>query len=159
MKTPNIGIVEKNLNGAAKILNTLLADEFVLAAKTRNFHWNVTGENFSELHKLFGAQYEELSDWIDELAERTRFLGAAAAGSLAEFSALTRLKECTGQIRASSFMIQNLLEDHETIIRSLREELDVCQNQFHDTGTADFLTGLMQWHEKTAWMLRASSGA
>lgn len=74
----DIGISEKNRNATAFILNTLLADEYVLYTKTRNYHWNVTGTHFSEYHKFFESQYEALDGIIDEVAERVRSLGGRA---------------------------------------------------------------------------------
>lgn len=155
MKNPNIGITSQHLTAVAGILNALLADEFVLYVKTRNYHWNVTGPHFHDLHKFFEAQYEALDDVIDNVAERARALGAVAAGSLAEFAKLTRLKEKPASLIDEKNMIQDLLDGHETIARSLRENLEDCMNKYKDVGTSDFLTGLMEQHEKMAWMLRS----
>lgn len=151
----NIGLTEKNLSGCLEILNRLLADEFVLYAKTRNYHWNVKGPDFQELHKLFESQYEELEGIIDEVAERAKALGGNALGTLKEFSQKTRLKELPGDYPEAKRMIANLLADHESVIRALREDLAACAEKFGDAGTSDFLTGLMEQHEKTAWMLRS----
>jgi starvation-inducible DNA-binding protein len=52
-------------------------------------------------------------------------------------------------------MVSNLVVDHEQVIRNLRDHIDQCSEQFHDEGTADFLTGLMEQHEEMAWMLRS----
>ena len=154
----NIGIADKNRKAVAGILNRILADEYVLYTKTRNYHWNVTGPDFSELHKFFEAQYEELDEIIDETAERARSLGSDSFGSLKEFLAATRLKEKPGERPASKKMIANLLTDHEEVIRQLREDLEAAAETYHDMGTSDFLTGLMEQHEKMAWMLRSYSG-
>jgi starvation-inducible DNA-binding protein len=150
-----IGLLEKDRQEVARILRAILADEYVLYTKTRNFHWNVTGPNFSELHSLFERQYEALNETVDSVAERIRALGEASSGSLAEFLKETRLPEAMGQALSSQEMLSALLEDHETIIRTLRKELSVCLDRHHDAGTSDFLTGLMEDHEKTAWMLRS----
>ena len=152
MKT-NIGIPDENREGVVKILNTLLSDEYLLYTKTRNYHWNVTGPQFNDLHKFFEAQYEALDEMIDEIAERARALGGASFGTLAEFSKHTRLKE--QPVPNAREMIGNLLQDHESIIRFLRKDLEVCAEKYHDIGTNDFLTGLMEKHEKMAWMLRS----
>lgn len=158
MKT-NIGIPDENREGVVKILNTLLSDEYLLYTKTRNYHWNVTGPQFNDLHKFFEAQYEALDEIIDEVAERARSLGGASFGTLTEFSKHARLKEQPGQISNAREMIGNLLQDHEAVIRSLRKDLEVCAEKYHDIGTNDFLTGLMEKHEKMAWMLRSFMGA
>jgi starvation-inducible DNA-binding protein len=154
MKT-NIGLTEKNIDGSVGILNRLLSDEFVLYTKARNYHWNVTGPDFQELHKFFETLYEELEGIVDEVAERAKALGGNALGTLQEFLQKTRLKESPGDSPDPKRMIANLLADQETVIRALREDLAACAEKFGDAGTSDFLTGLMEKHEKTAWMLRA----
>ncbi len=58
--TTNIGIPENHLQEVAIELNKVLADEFLLYAKTRNYHWNVEGSNFMEMHKFYESQYEQL---------------------------------------------------------------------------------------------------
>jgi starvation-inducible DNA-binding protein len=152
---PNIGLKKEQAAGVIERLTSLLADEFVLYAKTRNYHWNVTGPHFGALHVLFEKQYEELAEIADEVAERVRALGGQAVGTLAEFQEHTRLKEEPNHYPSDRTMLANLLHDHESVIRSSRDDLDACANQFGDAGTSDFLTGLMERHEKTAWMLRA----
>jgi len=132
----------------------VLADEFLLYVKSRRFHWNVEGPDFSELHELFQKHYEQLSEVIDDVAERARALDGIAAGSFEEYLGLTRLKEETAQRYDARGMIAALLVDHEAVIRSLRRDLQTCSNEHGDEGTMDFLTGLMQAHEKMAWMLR-----
>lgn len=156
MKTLNIGISKAGLSEVVRILNMLLADEFVLYVKTRNYHWNVTGLQFHDLHKLFESQCEELDGIIDAVAERARSMGGIAAGSLGEFSKLTRLKEQPAKFSECKVMLKDALEAHESIIRSLRVDVETCATKHQDAGTTDFLTGLMEQHEKMAWMLRAT---
>jgi starvation-inducible DNA-binding protein len=153
--TPTIGLTSEQREGVVKILNTLLSDEYVLYTKTRNYHWNVVGPQFNDLHKFFEAQYTELNIVVDDVAERARSLGGWSLGTLAEFSQHTRLKEHPGQYPNAQDMLANLLADHEAIIRYLREDLETVADTYHDIGTNDFLTGLMEQHEKMAWMLRA----
>src|SRR6266511_4611858 len=93
---PSIGISDSNRQSVVKILNTLLADEYVLYTKTRNYHWNVVGPQFNDLHKFFESQYEELDDVVDDVAERARALGGHANGTLAEFTKRARLREQPG---------------------------------------------------------------
>ena len=151
---PNIGIANNHLQSIAKLLNVLLADEFTLYAKTRNYHWNVSGASFSEMHKFFEGQYEELDEMMDEVAERVRMLGHYSLGSLNAFSKATRLTVGQDESNAKK-MIQNLLDDHETIIRMCRNDINTLNDKYKDAGNADFVTGIMKSHEKMAWMLRA----
>ncbi|MBI3999695.1 MAG: DNA starvation/stationary phase protection protein, partial [Candidatus Omnitrophica bacterium] len=91
----------------------------------------------------------------DDVAERARSLGGLSLGTLSEFLKHTRLKEKPGVNPSAQGMIQDLLTDHEATIRNLRTDLETCANEHADMGTNDFLTSLMERHEKMAWMLRA----
>src|ERR1017187_4965900 len=90
---PTIGITENHLHKSINLLSFVLSDEMTLYVKTRKFHWNVFGESFMELHKLFESQYTELEESIDAIAERINKLGGKTIGTMKEFSELTRIKE------------------------------------------------------------------
>jgi starvation-inducible DNA-binding protein len=156
--TPNIDIPDKDRAAVVDLLNRLLSDEYVLYTKSRNYHWNVTGPQFNDLHKFFEAQYEELNEFVDDIAERARQLGGRAFGTLAEFAKSARLTEQPGTAPAAKEMLATLLADHETVIRTLRAEIGPVTDRYKDVGTSDFLTGLLEKHEKMAWMLRAFLG-
>lgn len=149
-----IGIAEEHRQKISDELQKLLADEYLLYTKTRFCHWNVNGPSFHQLHVFFEGQYEQLDEIMDEVAERIRQLGHFAAGTLSAFLKLAHLQENVGYGDAKG-MISTLLDDHETIIRSIRNIIDPINNDWKDAGTADFVTGLMEQHEKMAWMLRA----
>ena len=149
-----IDIDTKNRKTVATHLNTLLANEFVLYAKTLKYHWNVVGRNFGPLHKLFNDQYEAILEIVDSTAERVRALDFIAYGTLKEFIDNTNLKEEPGKNPNDMGMIKNLLHDHEAIIRQIREDITFT-NQVNDMGTNNYLCDLIEKHEKMAWMLRA----
>lgn len=151
-----IGIPEPDLREGARVLTQLLADEHVLFQKLRNYHWNVRGLHFSELHNLFEGQYELVARRIDEAAERIRQLGYPAPATLTEFLQLTNLSEYPGDYPNASVMIGNILEDHELLARYIRREIEAENGCQLDIGTIDFMTGLLRDHEKMAWMLRAT---
>ena len=123
---PKTGLSDKDRAGVVRLLNTTLADEYVLYTKTRNFHWNVVGPQFNDLHKFFEQQYTELNVIVDDVAERARALGGRALGSLAEFSAHARLKERPAKPLAAREMLAELVADHEALIRTLRADLETC---------------------------------
>lgn len=150
----NIGISDKNLKGIHGLLNNVLADGNILYIKLRKFHWNLSGDNFMELHQLFEAQYTEVALAIDEVAERISTLGGVAIGTTSEFAAASNLKETPGKVPDIQGMLKELVSDHETIVRALRQGIDDAEEKYNDVGTADFLTGLIQNHEKMAWKLR-----
>ena len=151
-----IGVEKKDRSAEVAMLNKGLADLHVLYTKTHNYHWNVTGPQFYSLHKLLEEQYEALAESIDAVAERTRQLGGFAAGTMAEYLQMARLKEEKPATYPNArTMIATLVNDHEAIIRQLRSDIDDATETHDDATTADFLTGLAEGHEKMAWMLRA----
>jgi starvation-inducible DNA-binding protein len=150
----DIGIPEESSRITAEKLNKLLADEFVLYTKTRNYHWNVEGSNFMEMHKFYESLYTELEEVIDIIAERIRAIGHYSQGRLKDFLQFTNLLE-QDYTSDQKQQLQNLLEDHETIARYLRREIDEFDDEYKDIGNADMLTSLLKNHEKWAWFIRS----
>ncbi|AZI66473.1 DNA starvation/stationary phase protection protein [Kaistella daneshvariae] len=151
---PDLGIAKKNLTEVHKILNKVLANGNMIYIKLRKFHWNLSGDNFMELHLLFEDQYDAVAEAVDEVAERISTLGGVAIGTTSEFADLSDLNETPGKVPDTQGMLKELVADHETIVKGLRENIDKCEEDYKDAGTADFLTALMQAHEKMAWKLR-----
>lgn len=151
----HIGIKETGRKEVAVQLSKLLADEFILYTKTRNAHWNVEGSNFYSMHLFFEAQFDQLDDIMDNIAERIRFIGHFAPATLKSFMELTHLTEASRNKNDSEGFVKELLADHNSIIESLRGNIDAFAVKFRDAGTSDFITGLMETHEKMAWMLRS----
>ena len=151
---PNIGITDKQLKGTSAMLTNVLSDEMVLYIKTRKAHWNVTGESFMELHKLFENQYKQVELAIDETAERIGKLGSKTIGTMEEFLKSASLKENPEKNYSSEVVLKELLLDHESVIIQLRKNIQDCDEKENDAGTADFLTKLIKEHETIAWVLR-----
>jgi starvation-inducible DNA-binding protein len=154
MKT-QIGIKPEDSVLIADSLNKLLSDEHVLYIKTRNAHWNVVGPDFASLHNFFEAQYDELDEIIDQVAERIRAIGHYTVGTMEDFLKLTQLNENSRENNDSLSLIKDLLEDHESVIIGLRENIKRFADEWYDLGSSDFITGIMEKHEKMAWMLRS----
>jgi starvation-inducible DNA-binding protein len=151
----HIGINEEDRKKVAEQLSKLLADEFILYTKTRNAHWNVEGSNFYSMHVFFEGQFNQLDDIMDRIAERIRFIGHYAPATIKLFLELTHLSEVSRSKNDSEGFVSELLADHNSIIESLRGNIDRFSNKYHDSGSSDFITGLMEAHEKMAWMLKS----
>jgi starvation-inducible DNA-binding protein len=148
---PDLGIDGRKR--LAERLADIVADTYVLLVKTQGYHWNVVGPLFVSLHKLTEEQYEDLFAAGDELAERIRTLGYPAPASLRAMIKDSRISEAKGNPTAEE-MVENLVADHETLVRHLREITELA-DESHDQGTADMLTERLKAHEKAVWMLRA----
>jgi starvation-inducible DNA-binding protein len=155
MRPINIGLTDEQRQGVIDLLNHDLADAYLLLVKTKKFHWDIVGPQFLTLHKLWEEHYNTLTENIDACAERVRALGGYPIGTMKGFLEVTSLNEHPGDVPMATGMVDLLIDDHEQVIRNLREHIDQCSTEFHDQGTADFLTGLMEQHEQIAWMLRS----
>ncbi|WP_324028146.1 DNA starvation/stationary phase protection protein [Maribacter sp. BPC-D8] len=155
MKTPNIGISAENRQEIADQLAKILADEFVLYSKTLNFHWNIEGPDFHSVHLYLETLYEEQQEVVDTVAEKIRAIGHYVPATLKDYSQLTHLTEKTKGKNDSQSIFAELLEDHESIIIFIREEIAPIADKWKAEGISDYITGLMEQHEKTAWMLRS----
>ena len=149
----DIGISKRDREKIAGGLSRLLADTYTLYLKTHNFHWNVTGPMFNTLHLMFMAQYTELWNALDIIAERIRALDFPAPGTYREFAKLTSIKESEGVPNAEE-MIRQLVEGQEIVARTARGLFPIV-DKANDEPSADLLTQRMQIHEKNAWMLRS----
>ncbi len=149
----DIGISEKDRAAIADGLSHLLADTYTLYLKTHNFHWNVTGPMFNTLHLMFEAQYTELAQAVDLIAERIRAIGYPAPGSYSQYAKLSSIREETSVPDAED-MIRQLVDGQEAVTRTARKIFPTIDDA-HDEPSADLLTQRMQIHEKNAWMLRS----
>ncbi len=155
MRKLNIGLTEEQRQGVIELLNSDLSNAYLLLIKTKKYHWDVVGPQFRSLHLIWEEQYQALTESIDSIAERVRALGGYPVGTAEGFLKYASIKEHSGNIPQATGMVANLVDDHEEIIRNFRDHVDQCSDSFHDEGTADFLTGLMEQHEEMAWMLRS----
>jgi starvation-inducible DNA-binding protein len=154
MKKIDIGINEQDRTAVAEGLKKLLADSYTLYLQTHNFHWNVTGPLFRELHLMFEEHYTELATAVDVIAERIRTLGVPAPGTYKAFAGLSSIEEVDGVPEAEK-MVEILTQGHEQVVRTARLVLKTAQDAA-DESTVSLVSDRMRIHEKTAWMLRAT---
>ena len=153
MGSIDIGISDQGRADVANGLKNLLADSYTLYLQTHNFHWNVIGPRFRELHLMFEEHYTELATAVDDIAERIRTLDVAAPGTYNQFAKLSSIKEVEG-VPTAEEMTEILTSGHESIVKTCRDVLKVAQ-EADDESTIALVSDRMRIHEKTAWMLRA----
>jgi starvation-inducible DNA-binding protein len=134
-------------------LKVVLGTAFSLYLKAHNYHWNVTGPNFSEYHEFFSDYYTAVHASIDVYAEHIRMLGAFAPGSLKRFSELTNISDEIA-VPSSKFMFVRLAADNLLLITELKALADMADEMGERALVATLETQL-QYHEKMQWMLTA----
>lgn len=148
-----LGLDEKKTSNTVKELNVLLADYHLYYQKLRNFHWNVIGKNFFDLHEKFEELYEDAKVKVDEIAERILTLRYQPTSNLSEYLEQSNLKESKSDL-SDSQMIKSLLDDHGTILKQMRKIAEVAEKG-GDEGTIDLIGAYIRELEKTSWMLDA----
>jgi starvation-inducible DNA-binding protein len=134
-------------------LNEFLSDTYLIYIKAQNYHWNVTGPQFQALHVMFQDQYENLRDAADLIAERVRAMGGVAAGSCSQFNQLSKIKETTQHLAWQEMVLDALQDNADLAIngRGFANKLEALG----DKATAHLILDRVNYHEKTAWMLRS----
>ncbi|SCC57916.1 starvation-inducible DNA-binding protein [Chitinophaga costaii] len=145
--------LEQNMKIEAAGLNKILADEFVLHAMLLQYHWNVTGINFIELHRFYAEQYQQVERMMKSLAERVRALGHLAEGRLSECLKHTHLNEEAFPVQHLQ-QLNNLIKSHETVIQHLQRMKRSLDRTYRMYGTGDFLEDLVAEHESMILLIR-----
>ncbi len=148
-----LGLDEKKTSNTVQELNILLADYHLYYQKLRNYHWNVIGKNFFDLHEKFEELYDDAKIKVDEIAERILTLRYQPTSNLSEYLEKSNLKESKSDL-SDSQMIKNLLDDHGTILKQMRKVVEVAEKG-GDEGTIDLIGAYIRELEKTSWMLDA----
>ncbi|MFN4762627.1 Dps family protein [Gillisia sp. Q332] len=148
-----LGLDEKKTSNTVKELNTLLADYHLYYQKLRNFHWNVIGKNFFDLHEKFEELYDDAKLKVDDIAERILTLRFQPTSNLSEYLKASNIKESKSDI-SDSKMIEILLDDHGTLLKQMRKVTEVAEKG-GDEGTIDLIGAYIRELEKTSWMLDA----
>jgi starvation-inducible DNA-binding protein len=148
-----LGLDEKATSNTVQELNVLLADYHLYYQKLRNYHWNVIGKNFFDLHEKFEELYDDAKLKVDEIAERILTLRYQPTSNLSEYLQISNLKESKSDL-SDSEMIKNLLEDHGTLLKQMRKVVEVA-DKGGDEGTIDLIGAYIRELEKTSWMLDA----
>ncbi len=148
-----LGFTKEKVAQTTYELNQLLACYHIYYQNLRNFHWNVRGSNFFELHQKFEEMYSDARVKIDEIAERILTLRHRPVSSLHEYLEMSKIKEA-GKIEQDRKMVHILLENHKELINCMRTVISVADDA-GDEGTIDMIGGFLESLEKTSWMLDA----
>lgn len=134
-----------------EMLLSVLANSYSLCLKTQNYHWNITGPHFIELHKLLDDQYSELIEAVDGIAEHIRTYGIKIQADFGFFQGLNQLAEADHNADYKT-MIMHLLEDNKKLYQIIVDCIKVAEDNSNYT-TVDLLSNRLLAHEKNIWVL------
>jgi starvation-inducible DNA-binding protein len=148
-----LGIDKQNAMNVVDRLNDLLSNYHVYYQNLRNFHWNIQGENFFDLHEKFEELYDDARTKIDEIAERILTLRLRPLSKMSDYLDRSDIKEA-GEFQSDYEMVEEILKNHRIIIENMRAVIDAADD-IDDEGTIDMIGGFLAELEKTSWMLDA----
>lgn len=148
-----LGFNNEQVTKVVKELNLLLADYHIYYQNLRNFHWNVTGVNFFDLHKEFENLYNDARLKIDEIAERILTLRHRPLSNLSDYLTQANIAEVE-VLNDDRRMVMNILENHKILIEDMRRVLKSADDA-GDEGTIDMMGSFLESLEKKSWMLDA----
>ncbi|MAN59457.1 MAG: DNA starvation/stationary phase protection protein [Flavobacteriaceae bacterium] len=148
-----LNLDKEKTNVTAKELNILLADYHLYYQKLRNFHWNIVGKNFFDLHVKFEEMYDDAKLKIDEIAERILTLRFQPISNYSDYLDMSNLKESPSRTEDTE-MVRILLEDHGKILIQMRSVIEKA-DAANDEGTIDLIGAYIADVEKISWMLDA----
>jgi starvation-inducible DNA-binding protein len=150
-----LGYTKLETAGIVDALNKLLANFSVHYQKLRNFHWNVKGPDFFDVHEKFETQYNEAKVAIDDIAERIRVFNQTPFSTMREFLDNSEIKESDTNMTALE-MVREIIKDYEILLESMFKVIEVSI-EVGDSGTEDMIKGFVKKTEKNHWMLTAFS--
>lgn len=149
-----IDLPEERRRPLIELLNQQLADTFDLRTQTKQAHWNVKGEQFIALHKLFDELAEELDEYTDLIAERVTALGGLARGTARMTAAHSRVPEYPLDLAGSMAHVRALAERYAHVAASSRKAIDRA-DELGDADTTDLFTEVSRGLDKSLWFLEA----
>ncbi|MDW5288430.1 DNA starvation/stationary phase protection protein [Formosa sp. PL04] len=132
-------------------LNTLLADYHIYYQKLRNFHWNILGENFFDLHNKFEELYTDARTKIDDIAERILTLRYHPMSKFSDYLEISALKEVS-PLKSDREMVAEIINDHKLLLNQMSTVIEKSTDA-SDEGTIDLIGGYIRELEKASWML------
>lgn len=135
-------------------LNLHLSDLHVLYTKLHNYHWNVEGHSFFQLHETLEGLYDGVAEELDSVAERILQLGERPLAKLSDFIQCAKIQEVESKGIQAEELLAVLLKDYQYLVDSLKSGIEIA-GEANDPVTEGLLTDLLTGYEKSLWMLKA----
>jgi starvation-inducible DNA-binding protein len=145
-----LGFEKEEAYEVVESLNALLANYAVLYQKIRNFHWNVVGGDFFDIHEKLEEEYTVAAEYIDDVAERIRILGFKPLSTLAAYLEKSHIEEANEDLSGDK-MMEVIVQDYETLISFMVDAADAAI-ECGDIGTETLMREILTRTEEKHWM-------
>lgn len=137
-----------------EVLKQIQADSIVFFMKTHNYHWNIKGANFPQIHAATQEIYENFADIFDDVAERIIQLGGVPYVTLADTLKVSKIAEESKHNFSANEVLDGVLKDYK-YFEEVFKELSKIADENGDKVTAGFADEKVGQLQKALWMLNA----
>ena len=140
----------KNVNE----MNAYLSDLVVFYLKLHDLHWNVKGPQFVDVHKYTEAQYDDMAEKFDAIAELMIMHGEKPVSCIADYVKNASIKELNKGIYRDEEVLKVLIED----MNHLKAEAEALRLKMAEEDVFDVVAVLEEHvagYNKELWFLSA----
>lgn len=135
-------------------LNEFLADLNIFYRKLQNYHWNIEGKDFFQVHAKLEELYDEINEQIDEIAEHIAILGGQPLGTMKDYLEKSSIKEAENKKIKSEEIYNNILLDYEELLKKTIEIKEKSENE-KEYSTSSLIDDYIKEYGKIIWMLKS----
>ncbi len=137
-----------------KELNAYLANIAVELIKLHNLHWNCVGRDFPQMHLYLEEMYDEIFEYMDQVAEIQRMDGLVPDSNLKTYLEKATIEELESKEISTKDVLGHIkadltvLKDQATALRKLLDEED------HFSGVA-LMEDHIESYRKRLWFVES----
>ena len=134
-------------------LNLFLANLNVFYRKLQNYHWNIKGEDFFNVHEKLEEYYNDVNEQIDEIAEHILIIDGQPLGTMSDYLEITQIKEAQNEKICSRKIFEAILKDYNILIENATKIKEDADNEKR-YATSALMDEYLQDFSKKVWMIR-----
>ena len=149
-----VDIPAEQRQALVELLNQNLANLSDLYTQTKFAHWNVRGNDFYQLHKLFDELAEVVEENVDLVAERAGAVGGVARGTARMAAKNSALEEFPQGVYQGMEVVDALANRFAKASNEARQSIDQAE-EHDDAVTADLFTDVVNALDESLYFLQS----
>ncbi len=134
-------------------LNLFLSNLNIFYRKLQNYHWNIKGEDFFNIHAKLEELYDDVNEQIDEIAEHILIINGQPLGTMHDYLEVAQIKEAQNKKICSRKIFETILEDYCTLSENAIKIKEDADNEKMYATSALMDEYISDFGKKT-WMIR-----
>ena len=134
-------------------LNLFLSNLNVFYRKLQNYHWNIIGEDFFDVHTKLEELYNNINNQIDEIAEHILSMGQMPLGRMKDYLDITQITEAENEKKCSKHIFETILKDYNILVENVTKIKEDADNQ-NKYSTSALMDEYLLNYKKNIWMIK-----